>query len=385
MSKRPKIRESFFNPILIFFHVLTFLLLDTWTNENWALIGFVLSIIISVVYVAWLYPNLIKWYLFFTVVSVFFVVFILIFRRTFPTDLFFVADDIVCFFGGLLLFLSKNTFEKKSKKEVSRQIPMSNNLQETYQTARLLLAIIGLLLILYFIIKWFFPKNDYLLIFNLTYTILITALVVYETVRVFVVRSKLNQEVWLPIVNEQGKIIGSIQQTESLLSEEKFMHPIARTLLVKDDKIYLHKPIQDGFTNSDLWDTALSVRVQTNETMEDAVQRGLRDFYRLDQNNFVFISGYISESDYEKKYIYLYLNCCLCDIKPNLQHVGHGKWWTLKQIEENLNANIFTKEFMVEYDTLKRIGFFEKKICECNCRLKETIYSMMDKMPRKEN
>jgi hypothetical protein len=57
-----------------------------------------------------------------------------------------------------------------------------------------------------------------------------------------------------------------------------------------------------------------------------------------------------------------------------LKFIDQTKWWTQQQIEDNLDAGIFTENFKIEYDLLKRSGLLETGKCECSCKLKDTIY-----------
>ncbi|MBP7369563.1 MAG: hypothetical protein KA976_07570 [Paludibacteraceae bacterium] len=44
------------------------------------------------------------------------------------------------------------------------------------------------------------------------------------------------------------------------------------------------------------------------------------------------------------------------------------------RIEENLQEGIFTENFLIEFDLLKKSAVLENNICDCACKLKETIF-----------
>ena len=60
------------------------------------------------------------------------------------------------------------------------------------------------------------------------------------------------------------------------------------------------------------------------------------------------------------------------------------KWWTQQQIEQELETGIFTDNFKIEYDLLKRSGLLDSGKCECSCKLKETIYQQSGAVVTKE-
>ena len=55
------------------------------------------------------------------------------------------------------------------------------------------------------------------------------------------------------------------------------------------------------------------------------------------------------------------------------------KWWTQKQIDENLGAGVFTERFEKEYGILKRSGLLEISGCDCECQLKDLIREVSDR------
>lgn len=64
----------------------------------------------------------------------------------------------------------------------------------------------------------------------------------------------------------------------------------------------------------------------------------------------------------------------------NKKYIDHAKWWTAKQIEENLESGIFTENFKTEFDLLKRSGLLESVQCECECTLKDVISDSIKKI-----
>ena len=189
------------------------------------------------------------------------------------------------------------------------------------------------------------------------------------------VRSKLIREEWLPIVNNQGKIIGSIQHTISLNDEKNYQHPVVRILFVDKGMILLNKKTDTNGKITDMWDSTLAAHVVMEETIEQCVARTVKKKLDIDDFKYMFLSNYMVDCKNEIQYSFLFISCMMSDFKLSDRFVQQAKWWTQSQIEENLTTGIFTDSFKTEYDLLKRSGLLETGKCECNCRLKQVIYN----------
>ena len=79
------------------------------------------------------------------------------------------------------------------------------------------------------------------------------------------------------------------------------------------------------------------------------------------------------ETDFEYHYAFLFVACKLPELEHNKDYIDHAKWWTVQQIEDNLSTDIFTENFLSEFELVKRSGLHDTGRCDCECRLKETI------------
>jgi isopentenyldiphosphate isomerase len=192
--------------------------------------------------------------------------------------------------------------------------------------------------------------------------------------RVQIIRSKLLKEEWWPIVSDQGKIIGSIQHLTSLNDENKYMHPVVRVHLIEKGMILLKKRPHDDPESPDLWDSSISNHVKMGETIEKCVERSAEEKYALNNFRFMYLSNYSLEGKNEKQYAFLFVSCLQAEYKLNPSSVDQTKWWTQRQIEDNLNEGIFSENFKLEFDLLQRSGLLESGKCECTCRMRDVIY-----------
>ena len=74
-----------------------------------------------------------------------------------------------------------------------------------------------------------------------------------------------------------------------------------------------------------------------------------------------YTGKYIFENNETKRLIFLYISIIDDEEKFNKLHLGDGKLWTEKQIEENRNSNIFSECFELEFEYLKNTVLLNSK------------------------
>lgn len=373
---RKQIRESFFNPVLHFLPLLIFLIVDEFSGMSLAWkVSFPIALAL-LTYIYFAYKRLFTWHLMFTLLFV--VVTVVAYIELFFTipALFQKLGFEIVFFLFLFVFL---IFRKQIQgilvKVISTLIPMTNNFSELYRIVwKLFLLLLVYILGNIFLFYSGFSNSTYQQLFQYVCLTLLLALIVYEIFRVQVIRTKLIREEWWPIVTDQGKIIGSIQHLTSLNDDNKYMHPIVRVFLIDKGMILLQKKSDDSLLYPGLWDTAISNHVKMGETIEQCIDRTSEERYSLNNFKYMYLSNYTLELAKEHHYAFLFVSCQQTEFKLNPTFTAQLKWWTQQQIEEELETGIFTDNFKVEYDLLKRSGLLETGKCECSCKLKEVIY-----------
>lgn len=252
---------------------------------------------------------------------------------------------------------------------------MVNNLNEMFRMLWMLGAVIFVYIHIYLITASLpIPNLEYTLQFiHDAYLVLFLFVVFYELIRVTLIRVKLFREEWWPILNEKGKMIGSIHNKTSLSDPTKYIHPIIRVMLIEDNRIFLQKRCQQDLVYPGYWDTALSNHVKVNETVEQCISRTANERYGIKDLKPIFLSNYMHETDFEYHYAFLFVACKLPELEHNKDYIDHAKWWTVQQIEDNLSTDIFTENFLSEFELVKRSGLLDTGRCDCECRLKETI------------
>lgn len=383
---RKQIKESFFNPILHFLPLILFLVVDDFYGMSAAWkVSFPVALIL-VVYVYFFYNRIFTWHLVFTLLYL--VVSIIANIETlFPITS--IKHELVYEIVLVLFLLLSIFFRKRIQKIIlgiiSDLIPMTNNFDELYRVIwvflMVLLFYIGVFLAIQFVDKNALPYQHML---QYVYVCVIVFFVIYELLRVKIIRSKLLREEWWPIVNNQGRIVGSIQHHTSLSDENKYMHPVVRLLFVDKSMVLLKKISDDDPESPGLWDTTVSNHVKMGETIEQCVEKTTEESFSLDNFKYMYLSNYITEGKSEKQYAFLFVSCQQAEYELNPLFLEHTKWWTQKQIEDNISEAVFTDNFKTEFDLLQRSGLLETGKCECACKLRDVIYSQPNSIKKED-
>jgi isopentenyl-diphosphate delta-isomerase type 1 len=157
-----------------------------------------------------------------------------------------------------------------------------------------------------------------------------------------------------PLVDEQGKVIGSASRTECH-SGSKYLHPVVHLhIFNKNGELLLQKRSANKDIQPNKWDTSVGGHVDWGETVEQALMREVRE--ELGITDFIpqFLRSYIFESDIEKEMVHSYKTVYdgVCHFNTNeIDEIG---FWNLDAIEQNLGKSVFTPNFEDEFCFLFR-------------------------------
>src|SRR5690606_1363002 len=103
--------------------------------------------------------------------------------------------------------------------------------------------------------------------------------------------------------------------------------------------IYLQKRPENKLIQPGKWDTAVGGHIAFGENLETALKResweeiGLKDF------NAKLVGQYVFESDVERELVFTFITHDYKGIHLHTDEVTEGKFWSPKQIEQNLGKN----------------------------------------------
>lgn len=187
-------------------------------------------------------------------------------------------------------------------------------------------------------------------------------IIVYEQVRLSLMQGSLRKEMWLPVLNDAGKVIGCIARSVSRSLPKKYYHPVIRVAVVHDGMLYLAKRT-GAFISPDAIDYPFYKYVLFRHSIENTVRESIGKLADLEGVTPRFLLRYTFENAKVKHLVSLYVVCLRTDEQLSLCKKADGKLWTVKQIEENLPSGVFSEYFEQEFAYLQSTILLAENYC----------------------
>jgi hypothetical protein len=164
----------------------------------------------------------------------------------------------------------------------------------------------------------------------------------------------LRNEKWLPVIDESGTVYGKIAYSQSIGKKNEYLHPIVRIALIHKGKLFLCGKENIETNDKSCLDYPFERHVLYKETVDEALTKTLElNGSEPDMNgNCNYLFHYIHRSEEMQRLVYFYV----CNIRDNSLleklNLNNGKWWTCKQIKENLKTGLFSAFFENEFEFL---------------------------------
>lgn len=156
-------------------------------------------------------------------------------------------------------------------------------------------------------------------------------------------------EEWLPVVDEDGKIIGKALRS-ACHSGQMILHPVVHLHVMNPRKLlYLQKRPDTKLIQPGKWDTAVGGHVAFGEDVKTALQREAYEEIGIQNFSAKPVGVYLFESDIEREMVYSFVSYDFQGIHLHSDEVQEGRFWSQKQIEQNLGKGVFTPNFEFEY------------------------------------
>jgi isopentenyldiphosphate isomerase len=161
---------------------------------------------------------------------------------------------------------------------------------------------------------------------------------------------KIHPVEWFPIVDEEGNTIGEAPRHICHDGKSRFLHPVVHLHVFNSvgelflQKRSLTKDIQPG-----KWDTSVGGHIAPRESVDDAVKREAMEELGLKDFAVVFEIKYIWESTMERELVYSYSTLYNEMPVTNPDEIEEGRFWTIREIAENIGRGIFTPNFEHEF------------------------------------
>lgn len=158
-----------------------------------------------------------------------------------------------------------------------------------------------------------------------------------------------SKEEWLPLVEQDGKVIGSAPRSVVHNGKSRWLHPVVHVQLLKEGGLWLQKRPMDKLIQPGKWDTAVGGHVTANESVEQSLQREAAEEIGVDIKEVHHLGRYHWESPLENELVLAFLLKHEGDITPHPQELDGGRVWSFDEIEKHLGKGVFTPNFEFEY------------------------------------
>ena len=192
-------------------------------------------------------------------------------------------------------------------------------------------------------------------------------LILYEQIRISMVEDSLRKEMWLPVLNDKGKVVGCIARSVSRSLPKKYYHPVVRLAVIYQGMLYLVKRGKKSFVSPDTIDYPFRSYVLFCHSIESTVRETIGSIGGKDHVMPRFLIRYTFENEKVKHLVSLYVMCVRSEEVMNQIKQPNGKLWTSKQIEENLGTGVFSEYFEQEFAYLQNTVLLAENLCCASC------------------
>ncbi|HKM94638.1 MAG TPA: septation protein IspZ [Prolixibacteraceae bacterium] len=286
-------------------------------------------------------------------------------------DIFFkikpaVIEGIMC----LILFLSAYTkidLVGGMSQRYMKGIEMNDAIQQKFkQTLKIMFWIFTVHTFLVLYSAFYLSKEAWAFISGGLFYIIFAIYFLYEFIHQrrkakqngLVQAKKFEDEEWLPVIDEQGKVIGKAPRSVCH-GGEKLLHPVVHLHVMNPRKfLYLQKRPDTKLIQPGKWDTAVGGHISFGEDVKTALQREAYEEIGLKEFSVRPLGNYLFESEVEREMVYSFITYDYKGIHLHSDEVTEGKFWSKKQIEQNLGKGVFTPNFELEFQNLLKNKIF---------------------------
>ncbi len=153
-----------------------------------------------------------------------------------------------------------------------------------------------------------------------------------------------NRSELFPVVDPSGRVVGSATRGECH-NGSMLLHPVVHLHVFNSrGELYLQrrplwKDIQPG-----RWDTAVGGHVDYGESVGEALRREVREELGIVDFRPEAVAVYEFRSDRERELVHVYRTVYDGEVRPSDELDG-GRFWTPREIRENLGKGVFTPNF----------------------------------------
>ena len=154
-----------------------------------------------------------------------------------------------------------------------------------------------------------------------------------------------------PVVDENGNEISTAPRTVCHDGKSRLLHPVVHLHLFNEKgELFLQKRAMNKDLLPGKWDTSVGGHLHPGENAEEALKRETEEELGIKTFSFRFLKKYIWESPRERELVYSFTGTS--DNEPEIDNieVSDGRFWKIQEIENNLNSDLFTPNFVHEFN-----------------------------------
>jgi isopentenyldiphosphate isomerase/intracellular septation protein A len=159
---------------------------------------------------------------------------------------------------------------------------------------------------------------------------------------------------FLPVVNEEGKIMGKASRQECHRNPN-LMYPVVRLhLFNQEGKLLLQKRHQKSDIEPNKWDASVAGHVHFNESIENALIRECQEELNHTLTDFQLIQKRIYRGK-STALMFIFVGQINQLPRYNPKEVTEVGFFTLTEVNNLIKGQVTTQGLIEEYDTLKQI------------------------------
>lgn len=165
------------------------------------------------------------------------------------------------------------------------------------------------------------------------------------------------KEELFPVVDKDGNVLDCMTRSEAHCGTKR-LHPVVHLHVTNDNgELYLQHRAAWKEVQPDKWDTATGGHIDFGETVGEALTREVYEEIGLRPDGYRprMLRKYVYESDIEKELVYVFSTVYNGLLSPSATETEGGRFWKIKEIEENIGRNVFTPMFEKEFAQIKNL------------------------------